>query len=72
MLSATIDYFAPAKIVTRCAYILYRDGNAFKGQAIIAQAYFEDEELVKKVTGAWLDLKRDQKSCLVNQKPTAS
>jgi hypothetical protein len=65
-----VDYLAPAKIVTRAAYVIYRDGHAnrycCRTAAIIAQAYIDDEELTKRVTGKWLDEMRGRKAALIN------
>jgi hypothetical protein len=65
-----VDYLAPAKIVTRAAYAIYRDGHAswlcWRTAAIIAQAYVDDSELAKRVTGKWLDQMRERKAELIN------
>ncbi len=65
-----IDYLAPAKIVTRAAYVIYRDRHdgrnwCCRTAALIAQAYINDEELAKRATGAWLDQIRERKAKLI-------
>jgi hypothetical protein len=66
-----VDYLAPAKIVTRAAYVIYRS-RRHEGQtccrtaAIVAQAYVDDAELAKRVTGKWLDQMRGRKAELIN------
>jgi hypothetical protein len=69
-LGVWIDYFAPGKIITRAAYAICRDGHArrlcWRTAAIIAQAYIDDEELAKRVTGKWLDQMRERKAELIN------
>jgi hypothetical protein len=65
------DYLAPARILTRAAYVIYR-GRRHEEQhccwtaAIIVQAYIDDEELAKRVTGKWLDQMRGRKAELMN------
>ena len=65
-----VDYLAPAKIITRAAYVIYREQregrNGCWTAAIIAQAYIDDEELAKRVTGKWLDQMRGRKAELIN------
>jgi hypothetical protein len=70
LLGLWIDYLAPAKILTRAAYAIYRDGHTrrlcWRTAAIIAQSYIDDEELTKRVTGKWLDQMRERKAELIN------
>jgi hypothetical protein len=63
-----VDYTAPAEIITRAAYVCHRIvSRGFRVKVIIDQAYFEDADLAKRVTGAWMDQMCERKSELMQE-----